>query len=86
MAEAVLKTNTKKDINMLKIIIGLLLLGVVISLFSGLFFLVKDQGKSKRTVNSLTIRVGLAALILIIVIVAALTGELQFNPSPVPGF
>lgn len=71
---------------MLKILIGLLLLGVVISLFSGLFFLVKDQGKTKRVANSLAVRVGLAAAIVIIVIIAAQTGELKFNPSPIGGF
>lgn len=71
---------------MLKILIGLLLLGVVISLFSGLFFLVKDQGKTKRVANSLAVRVGLAAAIVIIVAIAVQTGELQFNPSPIGRF
>lgn len=71
---------------MLKAILGILLLGVVISLFSGLFFLVKDQGKTKRVAHSLAIRVGLAATIVIVIIIAALTGNLEFNPSPVPGF
>jgi Protein of unknown function (DUF2909) len=68
---------------MIKVTIGVLLLAVIVSLFTGLFFLVKDQGKSKRTVNSLTVRVGLATLILLIVIVASLTGDLQLNSSPI---
>ncbi|TNC81417.1 MAG: twin transmembrane helix small protein [Oleiphilus sp.] len=71
---------------MLKAILGILLLGVVISLFSGLFFLVKDQGKTKRVANSLAVRVTLAATIVIVIIVASLTGNLDFNPSPIPGF
>lgn len=71
---------------MIKVAIGVLLLGVVISLFSGLFFLVKDQGKTKRTAYSLTVRVALAAAIVILVIVAVQTGELSFNPSPIKGF
>ena len=71
---------------MLKTIIGILLIGVVISLFSGLFFLVKDQGKTKRVANSLTIRVTLAACIVLVILFAMLTGNLEFNPSPIPGF
>jgi len=71
---------------MIKVIIGILLLAVIVSLFSGLFFLVKDQGKSKRTVNALTIRVGLAALILLVIVIASLTGELQLNSSPINAF
>lgn len=68
---------------MLKAVIVILLLGVIVSLFSGLFFLVKDKNDSKRLVKSLTVRVTLAALILIIVLIALWTGQLQLNPSPV---
>jgi hypothetical protein len=68
---------------MLKVIIGLLLIGVVISLFSGLVFLVKDDGKSKRLVYSLAVRVSLAALIVLLVAIALYTGEIQLNASPV---
>jgi len=71
---------------MLKVLIGILLLAVLVSLFSGLFFLVKDQGKTKRTVTALSFRVGLSALIVIIVLVALYTGELSFNPSPINAF
>lgn len=68
---------------MLKIIIAVLLVAVVVSLFSGLFFLVKDDSKSKRVANSLTVRVVLAALIVLIVLIALWTGELKLNPSPI---
>ena len=44
---------------MLKAAIVLLLLATLISLFSGLLFLVKDQGRGPRVVNALTLRVGL---------------------------
>lgn len=70
---------------MLKTIILLLLVGIVVSLFSGLFFLVKDQGKTKRVVNSLTVRVALATLLMLLIIIAGLTGDLSFNPSPMSG-
>ncbi|MDX1299827.1 MAG: DUF2909 family protein, partial [Pseudomonas sp.] len=38
---------------MLKAAIILLLLATLASLFSGLFFLVKDEGRSSRLVNAL---------------------------------
>ncbi|MCE4054600.1 twin transmembrane helix small protein [Pseudomonas sp. Au-Pse12] len=47
---------------MLKAAIVLMLIATVVSLFSGLFFLVKDDSSSKRLVTSLSIRVGLAVI------------------------
>ena len=47
---------------MLKAAIILLLLATLVSLFSGLFFLVKDEGRTSRVVNALTVRVSLTAL------------------------
>jgi Protein of unknown function (DUF2909) len=44
----------------MKIVIILLLLAVIVSLFSGLFFLFKDKGQSERMVKALTIRVGIS--------------------------
>jgi len=67
---------------LVKVLLVALLVGIIISLFSGLGFLLKDKGKTKRTANALTIRIGLSALAIIIVIVAAATGVLQINPSP----
>ncbi|MDE3739487.1 twin transmembrane helix small protein [Pseudomonas sp. BN415] len=52
---------------MLKAAIVLMLLATVVSLFSGLFFLVKDEGRSSRVVNALTVRVVLAALTLALI-------------------
>ena len=37
-----------------------MLLAVVVSLFSGLYFLYKDKGNSHRVVNALTVRVALS--------------------------
>ncbi|SIR28762.1 twin transmembrane helix small protein [Pseudomonas sp. A214] len=47
---------------MLKAAIVLMLIATIASLFSGLFFLVKDQSDSNRLVIALTIRVSLAAI------------------------
>lgn len=51
---------------MFDILIILTMLGIIVSLGLGLYFLVKDRGETKRTVWSLTIRVGLAIFLLII--------------------
>jgi hypothetical protein len=51
---------------MFDFLIILTLLGILISLGMGLFFLVKDRGETTRTVMSLSVRVGLAILLLII--------------------
>jgi len=48
------------------LLIILVLIGIVISLGLGLYYLVVDSGKTERTVVSLTFRVGLAVLLLII--------------------
>lgn len=67
---------------MLKILIVVLLFAIIISLFSGLFFLVKDEGKTSRTVNALTVRVTLSVLLLALLAYAVVSGQLPINPSP----
>ncbi len=49
---------------MLDILILLVLVGILVSLGSGLLFLVRDSGKTERTVISLSVRVALSALLL----------------------
>lgn len=49
---------------MLDVLIIIVMLGILISLGSGLVFLVRDRGKTQRTVLSLSIRVALAILLL----------------------
>jgi len=58
----------------MKIVIAVLLALVVISLFSGLYFMYKDKGNSKRVVNALTIRVALSITIIVILIGSYLFG------------
>ncbi len=60
----------------MKIVIVVLLLLVVVSLFSGLLFMYRDKGQSKRTVIALTIRVGLSLAILAMVVAAHFLGGL----------
>ena len=69
---------------MLKLLIVVLLLAVMVSLFSGLFFLIRDGGKTSRVVNSLAVRVALIVLLIAMVLTSLWTGDLVLNPTPVP--
>ena len=61
---------------MLKAAIVLLLLATLVSLFSGLFFLVKDEGRTSRVVNSLTVRVVLTGLTVALITWGFYSGQL----------
>lgn len=67
---------------MLKILIVALLLAVIASLFSGLFFLIRDGGKTNRVINSLALRVALSVLLLLVIVLSLWQGGLTLNPTP----
>lgn len=67
---------------MLKVVIVVLMLAVIVSLFSGLFFLIRDGGKTNRVVNSLAVRVTLSLLLLAVILIALWQGSLTMNPTP----
>lgn len=66
---------------MLKVLIIVLLIGVIISLFSGLVFLFKDTDRtdSKRTFYALGVRVTLASLLILTISYGLYTGQLQMG-------
>ena len=57
-----------------KLIVIILMLLIVSSLFSGLFFLLKDGSASDRTVRALTIRIGLSVFLFVLLLVGMATG------------
>ena len=61
---------------MLKLAIVLMLLATVISLFSGLVFLVRDAGQGSRLVYALTVRVCLTAITLALIAWGFYSGQL----------
>ncbi|KJH79157.1 twin transmembrane helix small protein [Pseudomonas sp. KSR10] len=65
---------------MLKAAIVLLLVATLVSLFSGLFFLVKDEGRTSRLVTALFVRVTLSALTIALIAWGFYSGQLH------PGF
>lgn len=60
-----------------KIILLTLLAAIVTSLFSGLFFLMKDGSDKRRTLTALKVRVGLSIVLLIFLALAFTNGWLQ---------
>ena len=60
-----------------KLILVALLLAIVASLFSGLFFLMKDDSSRRRTLTALKIRVGLSITLLIFLALAFANGWLR---------
>ena len=56
-----------------------MLLVIIGSLFSGLFFLYRDQGAGERTVRALTLRIGLSVAVFAILL-------LGFRFGLIPGY
>jgi|TARA_B100000470_G_C19620362_1_gene315104 hypothetical protein len=64
---------------MIKYFILFLIVAMLISLFSGAFFLIKDGSSTKRTVYSLGVRVSIAVVLFATLIYGIITG--QIGPS-----
>jgi len=67
----------------IKFIVLLLLGFTIVSLFSAMFFMVKDKGQTRRSVNALSVRIGLSIVIIIVIMIAGATGVIEFNPNPI---
>lgn len=67
---------------MLKALVIILMIAVLISLFSGLYFLIRDGGKTNRLVTSLAVRVTLSVLLLAVILLSLWQGGLTLNPTP----
>lgn len=69
---------------MFKVLLVVLFFAAVISLFSGLFFILKDRGQSGRTVKALSLRVLFCVLLLVALAYGILSGAITpNNPWPV---
>ena len=64
----------------IKYLIVAVLVAIVASLGSGLYFMLKDKGESKRMVNSLTVRIGLSVTLFVLLYVAWYLGLIQPHP------
>jgi apolipoprotein N-acyltransferase len=55
---------------LIKFLIVVVLVALVVSLFSGLFHLVREEGKSRRMVNALTVRIVLSVALFVLLFIA----------------
>lgn len=62
---------------MIKILVAVAFLLIIGSLASALVFLMRDKGKSNRTVHALALRVGFSILLFIFLLVAHQLGWIQ---------
>jgi hypothetical protein len=58
----------------MKIIVILFLFFIVASLFSALYFLIRDKGQGTRTVKALTVRVTLSVILFALLMLGIYTG------------
>lgn len=61
----------------MKAIVLVLLAAIVISLFSGLFFLTKDKQNSTRLLSALKIRIGLSVILVAFLVLAFTMGWIR---------
>lgn len=64
---------------MIKLLVVLMLLAIIASLFSGLFFLYRDRGAGSRTVRALTLRIALSMTLFLALLLA-------FRFGLIPGY
>jgi hypothetical protein len=60
-----------------KIIIVLAFAGIIASLFSALFFMMRDKGRTRNTVRALALRVGLSISLFVFLLVGHQMGWIQ---------
>lgn len=58
----------------IKLVIIVMLLLIVGSLFSALFYLMKDKGSGERTARALTLRISLSLVLFLLLMVGYYTG------------
>ena len=62
---------------LVKIFIVIVMIAILLSLGSGLFYFIRDKGKTERTVKALSWRIGLSLTLFILLILGFVTGVIQ---------
>jgi len=60
-----------------KILVVVVLLMIVSSLFTGMYYMMKDKGKSDRAVKALTWRIGISVTLFALLLIGAATGLIE---------
>lgn len=58
---------------------------IVLNLGAALFYMLRDRGRSTKTLTSLKLRVGASLLFVVLLILARVFGLLSGNPDPITG-
>ncbi len=61
----------------MKIVVAIAFILIIGSMASALFYLMRDQGKSNRTVQSLAFRVGVSIALFVLILVAYKLGWIE---------
>ncbi len=61
----------------IKVLIVVALVAIVISLASGMVFLIKDKGKTERTAKALTVRISLSVALFGLLMLGIFTGHIK---------
>lgn len=70
---------------MFKLVVLALLAAIILSLGSGLVYLYKDQGQSRRLVKALTLRIGFSLALFLLLFLAWAMGWIQPHGVLPPG-
>ncbi|CAN5250358.1 hypothetical protein BH24PSE2_BH24PSE2_23260 [soil metagenome] len=62
---------------MIELLVIAILIGIVFSLGSGLFYLVRGTGNSQRMAKTLTVRIGLSVLLFLLLMLLWAIGVIQ---------
>ena len=62
---------------LIKILIVCALIAILVSLASGMFFLVKDKGQTERTARALTVRIVLSVSLFGLLMLGIFTGHIK---------
>jgi hypothetical protein len=65
----------------MKIVIIVFFLAVLVSLFSGLFFIYRDKGQSDRAVKALTVRIVLSIVVFVLLMASYYFGLIPGTPG-----
>ncbi|OZI47256.1 hypothetical protein CEK29_00405 [Bordetella genomosp. 5] len=61
----------------MRIIVVVAFIGILVSLGSALIYLMRDKGSTNRTVNALTVRIGLSVALFLFVLLAHHLGWIE---------
>ena len=62
---------------LIKLLIVAALIAILVSLASGMVFLIKDKGQTERTAKALTVRIGLSVALFGLLMLGIFTGHIK---------